>query len=164
MSKLYDKLSEKHVFQNLTIPTGTLVGINAPGNYYPNLNGEQGFISTWLPITEPYFMEQEPVWHDFDQLCYFAGGDALHMDELGGVVEFYLGDENGNLEKFIITKPTVVYIKAGMLHCPLNFVEVFDSKKPILFQDFTFAGVYRRFRPGSTQPLDEKFRPIEKTW
>ena len=164
MSNLADYLKEKHIFSNITIPTGTLYGINAPGSYYPNLNGTQGFISTWLPITEPYFMEREPVWHDFDQMCYFAGGDARHMDELGGVAEFWLGDEQGNLEKFIITKPTVVFIKAGMIHCPLNFVEVFDPAKPMLFQDMTFAGVYRRFRPGSTQPLNEKFEPIEKTW
>lgn len=164
MSKLLDHLNEKHVFQNILIPTGALDGIKAPGSYYPNLNGEQGFISTWLPITEPYFMEPEPVWHDFDQMCYFAGGDAAQMDQLGGVAEFHLGDEKGNLEKIIITKPTVIYIKAGMIHCPLNFVDIFDPKKPMLFQDLTFASVYRRFRPGSTQPLNEKFQPIEKTW
>lgn len=164
MSKLRDQLNEKHVFPSIMIPTGALAGINAPGHYYPNLNGEQGFISTWLPITEPFFMEKEPVWHDFDQMCYFAGGDAAHMDQLGGVVLFELGDANGNMEKLIITKPTVIYIKAGMIHCPLNFIEVFDAKKPILFQDLTFASVYRRFRPGSSQPLNEKFQPIEKTW
>jgi hypothetical protein len=164
MSKLFDYLSEKHVFQDIKIPTGELDGIEAPGSYYPNLNGEQGFISTWLPICEPFLMEPEPVWHDFDQMCYFAGGDAAHMDELGGVAEFYLGDEDGNLEKFIITKPTVIYIKAGMIHCPLDFKEIYDRTKPMLFQDMTFAGVYRRFRPGSNEPLNEKFEPIEKTW
>jgi hypothetical protein len=163
MSKLYDYLNEKHVFNNIEIPVGELDGINAPGAYYPNLAGN-GFISTWLPITEPLRMEKEPVWHDFDQMCFFAGGDAAHMDKLGGLVEFYLGDEKGNLEKFIITKPTVIYIKAGMIHCPLDFKEVNDPAKPIFFQDLTFASVYRRYRPGSDQPLNDKFEPIEKTW
>ena len=164
MGTLLNKLNEKNVFENVVIPTGALDGIIAPGMYYPNLDGEKGFISTTLPIVEPLFMEKEPVWHDFDQICYFSGGDGNHMDQLGGVVEFSLGDEEGNLEKFIITKPTMFYIKAGMIHCPLNFIEVFDPKKPILFQDFTFASVYRRYRPGSNEPLNDKFEPIEKTW
>jgi hypothetical protein len=51
-----------------------------------------------------------------------------------------------------------------MIHCPLNFKEIYDRTKPMLFQDMTFAGAYRRFRPGSNEPLNEKFEPIEKTW
>ncbi len=124
MTTLRDHLLQKHFFDNINIPVGELDGIHAPGCYYPNLNGEQGFISTWLPITEPLLMEPEPVYHDFDQMCFFCGGDAAHMDELGGVVEMWLGDEEGNTEKFVITKPTVIYIKKGMIHCPLNFKEV----------------------------------------
>jgi hypothetical protein len=76
------------------------------------------------------------------------------------VVEFYLGEEVGRLEKYVITKPSMIYVKPGMLHCPLRFVRVDDPKKPILFQDLTLAGTYRRFRPGSNQPLDSKNQPI----
>ena len=165
MSTLRDHFLEKHFFDNITVPAGTLDGIHAAGCIYPNLNGEQGFITSCLPITKPLLMEPEPVFHDFDQMCFFCGGDAAHMDELGGVVTFELGDEDGHMEKFEIVKPTIIYIKKGMIHCPLDFVEIFDETKPIFFQDFTFASVYRRFRPGHPdEPLNEKFERIEKTW
>jgi hypothetical protein len=75
-------------------------------------------------------------------------------------VEFYLGEDMGKLEKYLITKPTMIYVKPGMLHCPLRFVKVDDPKKPIFFQDLTLAGVYRRFRPGSKQPLNAQNEPI----
>jgi len=165
MSTLRDHLMEKHVFDNLIVPEGTLGGIFGAGFIYPNPNGEQGFITSCLPICKPLLMEAEPVYHDFDQMCLFLGGDAAHMDQLGGVVTFELGDEDGHMEKFEITKPTMIYIKKGMIHCPLDFVEIFDEKKPIYFQDFTFAGVYRRYRPSEPdQPYNEHFEPIEKTW
>ena len=165
MSELRDHLLEKHIFDDLIVPTGHFPDIFAPGMIYPNPNGEQGFITSILPICKPLLMEAEPVYHDFDQMCVFHGGDANHMDELGGLVTFELGDEDGNMEKFEITKPTIIYIKAGMLHCPLDFVEIYDESKPIFFQDITFAGVYRRYRPSEPdQPYNEHFEPIEKTW
>ena len=107
-------------------------------------------------------MEHNTVWHDFDQLLFFCGGDITNMNsDLGGKVEFHLGDKKGNTEKLIITRPTVIYVEAGMHHCPTKFLEIYDPKKPILFQDITLSGVYSRFMPGSNVRLNEKDEPIE---
>jgi hypothetical protein len=91
----------------------------------------------------------------------FFAGTGTTMDRLGGVVVFYLGDENANMEKFVITKPTVIYVKAGLYHCPLIFKEVYDPKKPIFFNDVSLSGIYRKYKPGSDQPLGVYDIPLE---
>ena len=155
---------QKHVFQNDSIlaPVGSRYpAVTCPVLGYRNINNESNFITSWWAVTEPFIMEHNTVWHDFDQLLFFCGGDITSMnDDLGGKVEFHLGDEKGNMEKLIITKPTIIYVKAGMHHCPTKFLEIYDPKKPIFFQDITLSGVYSRFRPGSNVRLNEKDEPI----
>ena len=154
----------KHVFQsdNLIIPAGSVFPeVTSPALGYSNLNTMSNFITSWWAATEPFIMELHTVWHDFDQILFFCGGDTTNMTELGGKVEFYLGDEQGNIEKLLITKPTFIYVKAGMHHCPTKFLEIYDPKKPILFQDITLSGVYSRFMPGSNVRLNEKDEPIK---
>jgi hypothetical protein len=149
---------DKYVVQNLLRSEHAYPAVTSPVLQYSRV--EQNITTSWWGVTAPFDMETETFWHDFDQYLYFAGGDATNMTSLGGVVEFYLGEDLGKMEKYVITKPTMIYVKPGMLHCPLRFVKVDDPRKPILFQDLTLAGVYRRFRPGSNQPLDSKNQPI----
>ena len=155
---------DKHVFQNdnIIIPAGSAIpSVTCSALGYRNLNTMSNFITSWWAVTEPFIMEHHTVWHDFDQLLFFCGGDTTNMTEFGGKVEFYLGDEQGNIEKLLITKPTVIYVRAGMHHCPLKFIEIYDPKKPILFQDITLSGVYSRFRPGSNVRLNAQDEPME---
>jgi hypothetical protein len=56
-----------------------------------------------------------PHAHPFPELLSFFGTDMEHPEELHGEVEFWLEDE-----KFILDKSFVVYIPAGMTHCPLR--------------------------------------------
>ena len=56
-----------------------------------------------------------PHAHPFPELLSFFGTDMDNPEDLGGVVEFWLEDE-----KFILDKSFVVYIPAGMTHCPLK--------------------------------------------
>jgi hypothetical protein len=56
-----------------------------------------------------------PHAHPFPELLSFFGTDMEHPEELYGEVEFWLEDE-----KFILDKSFVVYIPAGMTHCPLR--------------------------------------------
>jgi hypothetical protein len=149
---------DKYINQNLLLPEHTFDAVTRPVLLYNN--EAQNLTTSWWGVTQPFVMESETFWHDFDQYLYFAGGDATNMDSLGGEVEFYLGKEAGKLEKCVITRPTMIYVKPGMLHCPLKFVRVDNPAKPILFQDISLAGVYRRFRPGSTQPLNAQNQPI----
>jgi uncharacterized RmlC-like cupin family protein len=45
------------------------------------------------------------------------------------------------LEKHVITRPTALYIPAGVFHGPLNFKVI---NKPVLFVDIAVAGKYKR--------------------
>jgi len=106
--------------------------------------GGKDFALSWWPISEPFEMISEPHAHDFDQFLIFVGGDLKNMTDLGGEVELTLGENEKELEKFVFTTATAVYIPAGLLHNPLNFKRVNDPSKPILFQDFFFSREYKR--------------------
>ncbi|MDI9447815.1 MAG: hypothetical protein QM303_04250 [Bacillota bacterium] len=161
MSSLRNELKEKYIFELKAITPSPFPQLTAPCLLH--MSKEQNVIFSWWAVTEPVVWESEPFRHDFDQFVFFAGSGTT-MDRLGGVVEFHLGDEKGNMEKFIITKPAIIYVKAGLYHCPLIFKEVYDPNKPILFNDISLAGVYRKYKPGSDQPLGINNEPIEKTW
>ena len=106
--------------------------------------GDKNFSLSWWPITEPFEMVSETHAHDFDQFLIFVGGDINNMTDLGGEVELTLGENEKELEKFVFTTATVVYVPAGMFHCPLNFKKVNNPNKPILFHDLFFASAYKR--------------------
>ena len=53
--------------------------------------------------------------HDFPEILGFYGSDPYHPRDLGGEVEFWMEDE-----KHILTESFLVYIPAGVKHCPLK--------------------------------------------
>lgn len=106
--------------------------------------GNKDFSLSWWSISQPFEMVSETHAHDFDQFLIFVGGDAQNRADLGGEVELTLGEEEGKLEKLVLSTATTVYVPGGMLHCPLNFKKVNDPKKPILFHDMFFASEYKR--------------------
>ncbi|MFA5309010.1 MAG: hypothetical protein WC370_05920 [Dehalococcoidales bacterium] len=57
--------------------------------------------------------------HDYDEVIAFFGSDPTHPYDLGAEVELWLGDE-----KHIIDKTSLVFIPAGLKHCPLVFLKV----------------------------------------
>jgi len=104
--------------------------------------GNREFSIATLAIVKPFEMVSEHHYHDFDQFLFFSGGDATDMPNLGGVVEITLSKDGKNQEKFTITEATCVHIPAGMYHCPLNFKEVNDPNKPIIFSNLFFTSNY----------------------
>jgi mannose-6-phosphate isomerase-like protein (cupin superfamily) len=56
----------------------------------------------------------EPHTHDVDEIIGFFGNDDKNPYDLHGEVEIWLGDE-----KQIINKSALVFVPAGMRHCPL---------------------------------------------
>jgi len=106
--------------------------------------GNHNFALSWWAISEPFEMVSETHTHDFDQFLLFVGGGISNMLDLGGEVELTLGEEGGELEKFVFTTATTVYIPAGLRHCPLNFKRVNNPEKPILFHDLFFSPEYKR--------------------
>lgn len=57
--------------------------------------------------------------HDYDEIIAFFGTNLDDPSDLGAEVELWLGDE-----KHIITKSSLVFIPAGLKHCPLTFLRV----------------------------------------
>jgi len=106
--------------------------------------GNRDFSMSWWAITEPFEMVSECHAHDFDQFLIFVGGDLTNMPDLGGEVELTLSLDGKNLEKFVITEATTVFVPVGLYHCPLNFKKINDPKKPILFHDLFFSPEYKR--------------------
>ena len=93
-----------------------------PGAFY----GE----STWIwpptfkdqrpkPIMTREEMEKQegiaPHAHDFSEVLTMFGTNPDDPSYLGMTIEFWMEDE-----KFIIDKSFLVYIPAGMVHCPLK--------------------------------------------
>ncbi len=115
------------------------LGLHSDAGY-----GQRDFSMSWWAITEPFQMVDECHAHDFDQFLVFAGGDLTNMVDLGGEVELTLSLDGKNLEKFVITEATTVFVPAGLYHCPLNFKKVNDPKKPVLFHDLFFSPEYKR--------------------
>ena len=104
----------------------------------------KGFRLATFAITEPFEMVEHTHTHDFDQYLSFYGGDMRNMLDLGGEVEFTLGEEGEELETFIFTKPFMVHIPPGVRHCPLRYTRVDDPAKPMIHQDLCFTDEYIR--------------------
>jgi hypothetical protein len=125
---------EKYVLQH---------GLNY-GELGPSIefSGEKDFDSNFslicLPVTKPVLMEEFPHSHEFDMYITLMGLNPNGLEDLGGEIELYLGEEK---EKYVITKPTSVYMPKGMIHCPLEFKRV---DKPILLIHATLASRYEK--------------------
>lgn len=59
-------------------------------------------------------LEDKPHVHDADEIIGFFGNDPENPHDLGGELEMWLEDE-----KHIITKSALLFVPAGMKHCPL---------------------------------------------
>lgn len=74
--------------------------------------------------------------HDFDEVIGFAGSNRNSPRELGGEIEFWLGDE-----KYILTKTCLIFIPKGLKHCPLTLLRI-DT--PIFMFEAANSKVYRK--------------------
>ncbi len=103
--------------------------------------GERDFKSDFslvlLPVYEPVLMEPAPPHvHDFDMYLTLIGLDRKGLEELGAEVTICFGEE---MEKHVITTPSTIFIPAGLVHCPFEFVRV---DKPLLLVHCTLASKY----------------------
>jgi hypothetical protein len=74
---------------------------------------------------------EEPHVHAFPEVIGFISSDPDNPKDLDARMEILLGDET-----HFLTKSCLVYIPAGMKHCPLTFREV---NRPVFF--FTLAPI-----------------------
>jgi hypothetical protein len=92
-------------------------------------------------IKSPHLMISQPHKHEFAQYLNFFSANPNDARDFDAVIEMTVGETAENGEKHIITKPTSVYVAAGLYHGPLNFKVV---NKPVLFIDIAVTGKYSR--------------------
>lgn len=79
-------------------------------------------------------LEDRPHAHDEDEIIGFFGSDANNPYDLHGEIEIWLEDE-----KQVITKSAMLFIPAGMKHCPLVLKRV---DRPIFHFTVVTSGRY----------------------
>lgn len=94
----------------------------------------------WFCVTEPFLMINDPHTHEFDQFLAFQNADATKVNDFDAEVWLHLGPE-GEQEKIVITETCFIYVPAGMVHTPLEFVKI---NKPIVFMDIALTTQYVR--------------------
>jgi hypothetical protein len=95
--------------------------------YRPELYPKSNVIGSGVYFTKLYIMVKDTHVHDCDEYLFFLGTNFADMNNFDAKVWLYMGEEG---EKYIIKSPTIVYIPAKLVHCPLNFVKV---NKPVFF-------------------------------
>ena len=92
-------------------------------------------------ITQSFEMVTQPHQHEFPQYLHFFSSNPRDVRQFDAEIEISLGEDETHLEKHVITRPTVLYIPAGVYHGPLNFKVI---NKPVLFVDVAISGEYKR--------------------
>ena len=86
--------------------------------------------------------------HNVDEILGFFGSDPVNPYDLGGEVELWLEGE-----QHIITRTSMVFIPAGMDHCPLIIRRV---DRPIFHFSTVLAGSYVQGREGEPVKYESK--------
>jgi hypothetical protein len=66
--------------------------------------------------------------HPFDEIVLFIGSDHTDTGDLGGELEWFMG-EGEDAERFLIVSSSLIYVPRGLVHGPMNFLRV---DRPIL--------------------------------
>jgi hypothetical protein len=137
-------ISEKYAKYYKSKPVGDFTKLypqlTAPSFHIWGREWDSGYRMDWFCVTEPFLMINDPHTHDFDQFLAFQNADATRVNEFDAEVWLYLGPE-GEQEKIVIRETCFVYVPAGMVHTPLEFVKI---KKPIVFMDIALTAQYVR--------------------
>lgn len=64
----------------------------------------------------------------YDEIFLFLGTNSENIRDLGGEIEFWLGEDE-TLEKLVITAPGCLFVPKGVAHFPMFFRNV---KRPII--------------------------------
>jgi hypothetical protein len=78
--------------------------------------------------------DRPPHEHNFDELFMFLGSDSKKKNDLGGEVEFWIG-EGESAEKYTLNTTSSVFVPRGVVHLPLIFKNV---KRPFLMMTICF--------------------------
>jgi hypothetical protein len=99
----------------------------APGAFHMN-------VAWYLHPTE--LSEPVPHTHETDEIIGFFGSDRTKPYDLGGEIELWLEDE-----KYMLTKSCMIFVPAGMKHCPMHIRRV---DQPIFHFTTVTGGKYKK--------------------
>lgn len=85
-------------------------------------------------VKKPFKSDNPCHTHNFPEFLAWYGGNPDDPDDFGAQVEIYLGKE---MEKYVFTSPTMIYLPVGFPHCPLEITRV-DS--PIIQIEIMLVG------------------------
>ncbi|MCL2126224.1 MAG: hypothetical protein FWH33_09600 [Oscillospiraceae bacterium] len=95
---------------------------------------------TWMPVSEPHVLAEHAHFHNYLEYIVFYGSDPDNITDLGGIVEFTIGEDKDNLTMFRIDKSTIFCVSPGLWHSPMDFVKINDKSKPIVFCEVSYTG------------------------
>ena len=67
--------------------------------------------------------DRPPHSHEFDEIFVFLGTNRDDPNDLGGEVEFWLG-EGEDTEKYTFNTSTCIFVPKGLVHLPMIFKNV----------------------------------------
>ncbi len=118
-TKKYDKWFVTNPVRDIE-QLGKMFMIEAKQQYKgANVNGISGYF--FKPFT---FVPKKHV-HKYDDYLFFMGSNPHDLEEMDAEWELCMGEEETVCK---ITKPTIVYIPAGLWHCPLRLIK---CNKPV---------------------------------
>ena len=94
---------------------------------------------TWMPVSVPHELANKAHYHEFLEYIVFYGSDPDNISDLGGTVEFTIGENKDDLTVMRITESTQFFVKPGLWHSPMVFTEIKDPNKPIIFCEVSYA-------------------------
>jgi hypothetical protein len=72
-------------------------------------------------VIKPFKGDNPPHTHNFQEFIAWYGSNPDDPEDFGAEVVFYMGEE---LVKYVFTKPTIVSLPPGLVHCPLEVTRV----------------------------------------
>lgn len=89
------------------------------GRQIPGANMNMG----WQLFIKPIFLEREPHTHETDEYLIFLGGELPDLfSSFEAEIDFWIGGE-GEMEQYLIDKPTIIYIPKNLPHTPPELQE-----------------------------------------
>ena len=89
-------------------------------------------------ITKPVELFDQPVFRPCNaHMVFFGAGFPDVFKSFDAEIHLYMGKSLDDMEKIVITEPTIVKIPKGWWHGPLRIVR---TGKPLFFQNVLFAG------------------------
>jgi hypothetical protein len=140
VGKKYQKLVFSGFKENMDLPF-----IAKPQAYFRGANQipGAGINMGWQLFIRPILLEKESHTHNTDEYLIFLGNDpADWFSSFDAQIDLFLGEE---MEKYLIDKPTIVYIPHEMPHCPLNF-RVLNG--PVLFTALLQSPIFTKTMKG----------------